>query len=123
MRLSDEVADKLRTATVEVLLEIRRAYLQSPGANRMKNWDQLESRMDMALGTKTIGAWVTAMRDGLQIVSAASVEASRCFLDLAGEVHERDVFKAWKRMVKAERSWLIAKARLIAEQRKEAVNV
>ena len=120
-RLDDKTADKLRTLTVEALLEMRKAYLGSPGASALKNWDMLQSRMKIAARTAaTPEQWATTMLRGLNVIAAPSVSNSACLVELCGEVHELDCFRQWKQMLNSEWGLLIAKCRLIAEQRAEA---
>lgn len=119
-KLDEASADKLRTLTVEVLLEIRRAYLMTPGANQLKNWDLLSSRLKISARTATnAGHWVTLMLDRMAVTSAPGMLASHAYLDLVSEIGERDVFRQWRQMTRDEWGLLIAKARLCAEQRKE----
>ena len=120
-KLTQAERDRLITLTVETLLEIRRAYLASPGASPLKNWDMLTSRLKIASRTSpNPNAWVTCMLDRMNIASAPSVSSSRCFLELSSEVQERRVFVQWREILNREWGLLIAKTRLCAEEQAAA---
>lgn len=118
--LDEKVKEKLRTLTVELLLELRVAYLGSPGANALKHWDQLQERMRAAARTTASPEeWATKMRRDLNL-SAPSSLGSKVFVELVHEVTERNARRDWLDMVEREHGYLIALSRLSAEKRKEA---
>lgn len=129
-RIDEAQKEKLRTATVEVLLELRRAYLRTPGANPRKNWDILIARTRACItSTTSPEEWFTAMLRGLKI---DSLSLSNCAssAELIGLVTEMQYRRGWLNLVEREWGHLIGMARTIAEQRaedreaeKEATNV
>ena len=52
-KLGEDVKERLRTATVEVLLDVRAACLAA-GANPLEHWNQLQNRMLAAAAQSTI---------------------------------------------------------------------
>lgn len=120
MKLDEQAKEKLRTETVEVLLDLRAAYLATAGANPLKHWDQLQDRMRAAARTcASPEEWVTKMARDLQL-SAPSLTSSRSLLALVGEVSERHCRREWLDLVEREHGYLLALARLAAEQRRAA---
>lgn len=117
---TEQQAEKLRTLTVEVLLAVRAAHLASPGANPLKHWDMLLTRMRAATRTTANPEqWVTALCRGMQI-PALSSSASSAVLDLAAYVAEQGAARDWLRLLDTEYAYIHALTRLAAEKRKEA---
>ena len=117
--LDEKAKERLRTQTVEVLLEFRAAYLASPGANALKHWDQLQERLRAAARTTASPEeWATKMRRDLNL-GASSSSGSRALIDLVHEVTERSARREWLDLLEREHGYLIALARLTAEKRKE----
>lgn len=109
--------------TVGVLLEVRKAYLQSSQANVLKHWDLLQSRMRIATRVATSPEqWLTQLYRGLCLTGAPSVDSSICLVGLCTEIRERQCFRQWRQMLELEWGLLIARTRLAAEQKKEAKN-
>ena len=120
MAISKDEKEKLRTATVEVILDLRSEYLRTSGCNVMKHWDQIADRLRAAARTSaTAEQWCTAMRRGLQL-SGPSKGSSASFFELVSTVVEGGYEGVWLKMLDEEWGYLMAKARLISEQRKEA---
>jgi hypothetical protein len=118
--VNEEKKERLRTLTVELLLELRSAYLGTPGCNVLKHWDQLQSRMLAASRqSESVEEWTTKMVRTLQL-GALRVDSSRSSRDLADFVRENNCSRAWLDLIEREFGYLIAMARGIAEQRKEA---
>lgn len=118
--LDEKSKERLRTLTVEVLLALRAEYLRTPSANALKNWDLLQSRMRGAARTcATPEEWATTIARKLQI-GAMSPSSARCLTDLVHVVTEQRCAAAWLDLVERETGYLMAMARLCAEQRKEA---
>lgn len=116
-RIDEKQKERLRTATVEVLLELRRAYLRTPQANVRKNWDMLISRTRAAVtSTTSPEEWFTAMLRGLKI---ETLSLSNCgsSAELIGLVTEMQCRRGWLDLVEREWGHLIGMARNIAEQR------
>jgi hypothetical protein len=115
--ITEEQREKLREVTVGALLAIRSEYLKTPGCSVLKHWDQMSDRMRAAARTSAgPEEWVTAMLRSLQI-SAAGKYSSRS-LDRLVET-ARPMRADWLRLVEAEFGYLVAKARLDAETRRE----
>lgn len=116
--LDEKAKEKLRTLTVELLLEIRAAYLASPGANALKHWDQLQERMRAAARTTSSPEeWATKVRRELNL-SAPNSSASSSLVDLVHEVTEKNARREWLDMIEKEHGYIIALTRLSAEKRK-----
>lgn len=123
MNLNDEQKETLRNLTVELLLDLRAAYLQTPGCNVLKHWTTLQDRMRSAARTcESPEEWVTTMIRTLQL-HAATESSSRSSRDLADAVRELGAAHAWLDLVEREFGYLIASARGLADQRKEAAHV
>ena len=117
----DEAAkEKLRTATVEMLLEMRSAYLRTGQANALKHWEILQNRTRAAARTSASPEeWATKLQRDLQIPSLGK-NASQALTDLVHEVTELGCRTDWLDLVEKEIGYLMAMARLTSEQRKEA---
>ena len=117
-RPSDAQLEVLRTMTVELLLEMRRAYLMGPSPNTMKHWDILQSRMLSATArSANPDEWATLLASGLQL-GAPSKGRSQALVDLGAKVRELGAAREWLRMVEREHGLLMAMARLASEQRR-----
>lgn len=120
MKLDEQAKEKLRTQTVEVLLDLRAAYLATPGCSPLKHWDQLQDRMRAAARTcASPEEWTTKMARDLQLASP-SLGSSRSLLALVHEVTERGCRREWLDLIEREHGYLMALARLSAEQRRAA---
>jgi hypothetical protein len=116
--LNEKEKETLRTLTVEVLLEVRGAYLRTPGANILKHWDQLNDRVRMAARTSASPAeWMTALTRSLKI-GAPSSASSAATMALTHEVHDRHCESAWLDLVESELGLLMAMTRVITEERR-----
>lgn len=121
-RLTEEQKERLRTATVEFLLEVRRAYLMA-GASPLKHWDQIQSRMlSAARRSATADEWTTAVLRGLQLPALGGQRrggnsASRALIDLTSTVREFDAAGEWLDLVQREYGLLMALTREAAEKR------
>lgn len=117
--LSEQQKEGLRTKTVEVLLVLRAAYLRTPQANTLKNWDLLQSRMRAAARTcVSPEEWATKIQRDLQI-PALNNSASRVLTELVHAVTETGARLEWLDLIEREHGYLVAMARLCAEKRKE----
>ena len=115
--LSENKKETLRSATVDLLLEMRAAYLRTPGANALKHWDLLQSRLRSAARTSgSVEEWATDMARGPHLGSPSKSysESLRQLADLA-----REHGSAWLDLVEAEWGYLLAMTRAVSEQRKE----
>lgn len=121
-RLTEEQKERLRTLTVEFLLEVRRAYLMA-GASPLKHWDQLQSRMlSAARRSATADEWTTAVLRGLQLPALGGSRkggnsASRVLIDLTSTIREADGAGEWLDMIQREYGLLMAMTREAAEKR------
>lgn len=121
-RLDDAQLERLRTMTVELVLEIRAAYLRA-GGSPLKHWDQLQSRMRSATArAANPDEWETMMGRGLQL-GAPSKGRCRALLDLGSTVRELGAQREWLRMMDREAGLILAMTRAASEQRRaEVVN-
>lgn len=121
-RVSEEVAGRLRHATVRVLLELRAAYLRS-GGSPIKHWSQIEDRMRAATRTSgSVEEWVTRMRDSLQL-SGITSSASSAVVMLRDELDStKTSSRSWLDLIEREATYIMALARVEAEDRKEKAN-
>lgn len=118
--LEENDKERLRTLTVEVLLALRAEYLRTPQANILKHWDMIQTRMRSASRTcATPEEWATSVARRLQI-GTLGVASARCLTDLVHVVTEKRCASDWLDLVERETGYLMAMARLCAEQRKEA---
>jgi hypothetical protein len=118
-KLNDERAERLRTKTVELLLEVRRAYL-AIGANPIKHWDQIQSRMlSAARRSTTVDEWVSSLCRGLGLPALNSL-ASSAVVSLSAEVREADVSREWLDLMQREYGLLMAMTRLAADEARRA---
>lgn len=116
-RIDEKGLEVLRTKTVEVLLEIRSAYLATPGANALKHWTLLQNRMRAAARTTaTPEEWASSLCRGLQIQALGSAGA-RTLVELVHEVAERRCAPEWLDLVEREHTYLMALTRRVAEER------
>lgn len=116
--MDETTRERLRALTVEVLLDLRAEYLAS-GASPLKHWTQLQDRMRAAARTTTsVPGWVTALARSLGL-GAPTRARSGSTLALQEAVTEAARPSRWLDLVEEEHAYLIALARLRAEQRKE----
>lgn len=105
--------------TVDVLLELRGAYLRS-GANPLKAWDQIADRLRAAARTTAnVPEWLTAMSRSLQL-GAPSSSLSSAAERLTAAAGARPV--DWLDLLEREHGYVIARTRLAAEKRRAARN-
>lgn len=117
--MDEKQKERLRTATIEVLLAIRAAYLASPKGNALKNWEVLQTRMRAA--TRTCASpeeWVTSICRSLHLPPLNS-SACSALIDLVAMVRERTQIRAWLALLENDDTYILALARRIAEERKE----
>lgn len=118
--IDEAVKEKLRTQTVEVLLEIRSAYLRTSGVSVLKHWDQIQDRLRASARTTTgPEEWATSMARSLRLDSP-NLRYSESLLALTHEVHDRKCANEWLELLEREYAFLIVMTRAMAEQRKEA---
>lgn len=116
--LAESEKEKLRSAAVEMLLEMRAAYLRTAGAKVLTHWDILQSRMRSAARTSSnVEEWATDMARALRL-DAPSASYSEVLRQLADR--GRDHGSAFLDLVDAEYGYLMAMARAVSEKRKEA---
>lgn len=119
-KLDDEQLEKLRTKTVDLLLDLRAEYLRSSQANVLKHWELLQTRMTRAARrAASVDEWETIVRRSLQL-GAPSLNSSRSLLDLSGTVRELGASRDWLSLLHREYGLLLAMARLASERRREA---
>ena len=119
MKLKEEQKERLRTLTVEFLLDMHRQALQN-GWNPLDLWDQVTNRMRAAARTSAgPDEWTSAMMLSLKITSP-SKDSSTSLLDLSACVRELDCARAWLDLIDREFGLLTAMARKVNEERRAA---
>lgn len=116
-RANEETKEAWRNLLVLVLLDLRAAYLAA-GASPLKHWDQLLDRMRASSRTSSsVEEWHTSMCRSLQL-GAPSSAASSTLSELVLTVgpYRSELLD----LVEREHGYLMAKARLEAERRKDA---
>lgn len=111
----------LERLTVDLLMEIRAAYLATPGCSALKHWDQLQSRMRVASRTcSSVQEWATALHKGLQLPAPRNSTSSVLWqlVEMVERTQRGQV--AWLDLVEREYAYLLSRCRLEAERRKEA---
>lgn len=104
--------------TVDLVLELRSQFLAA-GANAIKHWDQLTDRVRGA--TRTCAGpeeWFTKIHRDLKIASPSRGAALAS--ERLTEAVRRYGVRAWLALVEREYAFVIAKARRISEERREA---
>lgn len=116
-RATEETKEAWRGLLVLVLLDLRAAYL-ADGGNVLRHWDQLLDRMRAAARTSSsMEEWHTSMCRSLQL-GAPSSAASSTLSELVATV---GIYRSEALdLVEREHGYLMAKARLEAERRKDA---
>jgi hypothetical protein len=103
---------------VALLMELRRAYLAA-GGSPLKHWDQITDRLRAAARTSaTVPEWTTALMRSLQL-GAPSRSLSSAIDALAVAVTEVGA-AAWLDLLEREHGYVMARARLEAERRRES---
>ena len=117
--LTKEQREDLKNRTVSLILEVRKSYLQA-GASALKHWDQLQDRMWLAArATTNPDAWFSRLAQDLRLPPPSSslsseVAALREYVvSVGGEL-------TWRRLVADEIPALLARARSIADARRDA---
>ncbi|HEU5276813.1 MAG TPA: hypothetical protein VFU97_24365 [Xanthobacteraceae bacterium] len=118
--IDEKLKERLRSATVEALLEIRAAYLSTPQANALKHYELIETRMRSAARmTSNPEEWATMMARMLQL-PAPSSRYSAALLALTHLAHENKCASEWLDLIEREYSFLLVLMRKIVEERREA---
>jgi hypothetical protein len=123
MRLDRETADKLRTLTMEFMLDVRAIYLREYARTvAKKHWDHMATALRIA--TRTAAGpeeWATIVTRQLRLPSLTS-SGSQGLLDLTEYVHERGLTEAWFDMLTRESGHVMALARATSDARKTQRN-
>lgn len=115
----DTKKERLRTLTVELILDLHRQALQS-GWNALDLWDQVSSRARAAANVSASPEeWFSDMLRRLRL-SGPSKASSASSTDLAAQVREWGCAAAWLTLLDKEHGLLIALARRIGEERRAA---
>lgn len=118
--IDEKGKERLRTLTVELLLDLRTAYLRSPGANALKVREILPNRAEAALRTcRSPEEWATRVASNLGI-RAWDSSASRALLELVDHVASNDARHVWREMFQREASYWFALVWITAEERRAA---
>jgi hypothetical protein len=117
--MTDEATkERLRSMTVEMLLEFRRGYLRTTGANTLEHWRIILDRMRQAARqTRNLDEWATKVQRRLQIPQLGSSGCS-ALLSLSHAVREADAWREFRTLVDRETGLLEAMARQIVEAAK-----
>lgn len=119
-RLNDTDKERLRTMLVEMLLDLRREYLQTSGAKMLEHWRILLDRMENAAKSSgNADEWATRTARSLQIAQLGS-SACSTLLELSSFVRERSAWPEMRHLLSRERGLLEALGRKIAEERRDA---
>jgi len=116
--VNEDLLETLRNQTIAVILACRSEYLAA-GASPLKHWSQIQDRVRAAARqASSVPNWVTAVARtlGLGAPDAYRAEATGA---LHGTVQEHDCASRWLDLVEEEHGYLMAAARLEAEQRRE----
>lgn len=116
MRLDNSKREALLSKTVNVMLELRSAYLAA-GGSPLKHWSQLHDRLRMAARTSSgVPEWITKMTRSLQI----GVPSSSLSSAVDALCHEVECIPqpAWLDLIEREHAYVMALTRLEAEDRK-----
>lgn len=117
-RLQAEQREHLVRLTVDLLLQIRRAYLAA-GGSPLRHWDQMTDRMRAAARTTaTVPEWSTAIMRSLQL-GAPSSSLSSAIEKLTIATIEIGA-SSFLDLIEREHGYVMARARLAADQRREA---
>ena len=118
-RLKEDELERLRTKTVELLLELRRAYL-AHGGNAITHWDRIQNVLLSACRRcESPDEVATSMCRSLQLPALGS-SGSRALIDLGAAVRELGAARAWLDVCERETGLIMAMARLSAEERRDA---
>jgi hypothetical protein len=119
MKLERQTADKLRTLTMEFILDARAIYLREYARTvAKKHWDHLATAIRIA--TRTAGGpeeWATIVTRQLRLPSLTS-SGSQGLLELTEYVHEHGLCEAWFDMLSRESGHVMALARATSDARK-----
>jgi len=118
--LDEKGKEQLRTRTVELLLDMRIAYLRSPSGNALKVREILPNRSKAALRTcQSPAEWATRLASNLQ-VRAWDSSSSRALVDLVDYVESNDARAVWRELFTREMGYWFALVWLTAEERRAA---
>lgn len=123
MAVDEATKERLRSLLVEMLLEFRRGYLRTTGANTLEHWRIILDRMRQAAKqTRNCDEFATKVQRRLQIQQLGSSGCS-ALLALSHAVREADAWREVRQIVEKETGLLEALARRIVEAAKEAKEV
>ncbi|MGH8630894.1 MAG: hypothetical protein ACREU7_09050 [Burkholderiales bacterium] len=115
--MEQRLKEDLRGYTVGLILEFRSEYLAA-GASPLKHWTQLQDRIRAAARQSTdVPTWATAVARSLGL-GAPTKDRSSTTAQLHDLVRDNDCAAQWLQMVEDEHAYLLAQARLIAEQQR-----
>jgi len=118
--LDEQAKEQLRTRTVELLLDLRMAYLRSPSGNALKVREILPNRSKAALRTcQSPAEWATRVAQNLGIRQWDS-SGSRALIDLVDYVESNDARSVWRDLFSREMGYWFALVWVTAEERRDA---
>lgn len=107
--------------TVDAILVIRREHLSTPTASVLKHWDQIADRMRARARTCANPAeWCSAMLRDMRVPGPGSTHTADGIAALVDFVRRHDCARAWLDLVEREHGYLLACARLSADQKRAA---
>ena len=105
---------------VEVVLDIRAEYLRTTGCNVLKHWDQIQERVRIAARTTgSVEEWLTNLRRRL-VLGAPTGNSSRSCDALVSEVRDEATQREFLDLVERRYAFVMARARRVSEERREA---
>lgn len=120
MALEETQVRVLEHLLIEQLLQIRREYLMSPQANRLKWAELMQSRLLIAARTAANAEeLITSLRKKLQL-GAPTRDSGASFDALVSECRDQKVSAELARLVENRHAYLMAMVRKSADEAKEA---
>lgn len=119
MKIDETRKERLRTLTVEFLLDLYRQAIRS-GWSALDLWDQMSTRLRAAARTSAgPDEWTSAMLRSLKQPGPGK-DSSGSLIDLTAQVREWACASAWLDLLEREHGLLIAMARKLNEERRAA---
>lgn len=114
--LPESRKQELRDATVDVVMELRRAYLMMSSCSVLKHWTQIQERLRAAARTtESVEEWSTKMCRSLGLACLGTEGAGRL---VALKSIVGDDRASWLDLLEKEYGAIMAAARLRVEEQK-----
>lgn len=113
--------DTIRDLVVQMILGLRREYLDGPGRTRViDHWTDLQNALRRCVnGSQTVEEALTKMRTVLRL-DAARADNSVCLIALVAEVHDEADTQMFFDLLTREHALLIAMAHVKSDEAREA---